>query len=228
MVSTSVKIAIIVLIVILFAFVYYKYAAQPTPLSVTTPTSSTTPNVQPTPIQVPTPTPYVQPTQVPTPYVQPTPTPVTTQVPTTYVPPAPVPTPQWCKSGYYCDGVPIPQSEAGVGATVCGGNSKVYTCMGPDSLSTNPYWKIIDGICTGMVHACQSVLPTSTPVINQQWCKSGYYCDGVPIPQSEAGVGAIVCGGNSKVYTCMGPDSLSANPYWKIINGTCTGMVHKC
>jgi hypothetical protein len=50
----------------------------------------------------------------------------------------------WCKNGIYSNGVPIPESEAQVGATVCGGNNIKYTCK---TNGTTPYWSKLGSAC---------------------------------------------------------------------------------
>jgi hypothetical protein len=49
----------------------------------------------------------------------------------------------WCKNGIYSNGVPVPESEAQVGATVCGGNNIKYTCN-PSGI---PYWSKTGKAC---------------------------------------------------------------------------------
>ncbi len=66
-----------------------------------------------------------------------------------------------------------------------------------------------------------TVAPTTTP-----WCTNGTYCDGVPVPQNEAQVGAVVCGGGNRQYAC---NSVNGTAQWNLLGQICTaGMKNMC
>ncbi|ARF10028.1 hypothetical protein Indivirus_9_5 [Indivirus ILV1] len=110
---------------------------------------------------------------------------------------------KWCSGGIYSDGRPIHREKAGVGAIVCGGNDRQHICrMNPDG---STYWD------PGKTHVlCTSNQKGNT--LASKWCPGGIYSNGTIIPQKEAGVGAIVCGGNDRQHICrMNPDGTT---YW--------------
>jgi hypothetical protein len=70
-------------------------------------------------------------------------------------------------------------------------------------------------------------IPISATVLPEEWCPNGYYCDGSLIPQSEAGVGALVCGRDDMQYRCdRRPND---TPGWFYLNKACEpGMKKGC
>lgn len=117
--------------------------------------------------------------------------------------------PPTCPNGVYCNGTLVPPSEAGVGAIVCGTNGQ-YQCV--QNANGKASWKSLNTKCTtGMKNDCS--IPDIAP-----WCKAGVYCNGSPVPQSEAQIGAIVCGTNKQKYKCIA-DGSSAK--WSLMNAVC-------
>jgi hypothetical protein len=109
----------------------------------------------------------------------------------------------------YCDRSAVPQSESGVGAIVCGVGNQKYECV---LEGNNADWRLMNKPCeTDMKNACPPY-----------WCQRGLYCDGTPVPQSEAGLGAVVCGFGNQQYKCE-------NGGWVSMDKTCEpGMKNKC
>jgi hypothetical protein len=136
--------------------------------------------------------------------------------------------PKWCPNGIYCNKTPVPQAEAGVGSIHCGTGNNQFQCV--LDASGNPGWKSLAKTCTtGMKNMCPIVVPAPAPapVPVTKWCPNGLYCNGTPVPQAEAGVNAIVCGGGNNQFQCV--LDASGNPGWKSLAKTCTtGMKNMC
>lgn len=86
----------------------------------------------------------------------PTPAPVVAQ---------PVPTPTsaqapWCSGGVYCNGQPVLQADAGVGASVCGTDQVQYQCATNNGTTA---WTRLGTACTAtQMASCPQAAATST------------------------------------------------------------------
>jgi len=139
------SIACIILLAIFGMIIYLTVMASPTETPTTSPTTTAPTTTAPT---TTTPT-TAAPTNAPT-VVAPTAAPTVTAATTA----APIVTSgsQWCTNGTYCDGTPVPQNEAQVGVTVCGGNMDQYKC---NLVNGQAQWNSTGQKCTtGMPHSC--------------------------------------------------------------------------
>ncbi len=76
---------------------------------------------------------------------------------------APTTVAQWCSGGTYCNGIPVPQNEGQIGATVCGGGNNQYRCNIVDG---GPRWVSAGQTCTtGMKNMCPiATVATTVPI----------------------------------------------------------------
>lgn len=121
-----------------------------------------------------------------------------------------------CQRGFYCDGTPVPDSEATEGTIVCGGNNIRYQCVNNGGTLG---WKALDSCTPNMAHYCNQ--PPTT-------CLNGWFCDGTVVDKVNAAVGSIVCGSGNQQYQCIS-NGAGLTPSWKLTGATCTpGMAHMC
>jgi hypothetical protein len=69
--------------------------------------------------------------------------------------------------------------------------------------------------------------PVAPKISPTKVCFGGVYCNGTPVPITDATVGAIVCGGGNRQFECVQIDTNKAA--WKLLDKPCDdGMKNKC